>query len=84
MPAVYRTQDTSILDDQNAAHHAGYNKVKPLDDLISDIMMRKMERTQQAGNKSRIRNGTYNTSPSAAGRRTGGSVTAGRISARRN
>ena len=43
---MYRTQDTGIFGDQNAAHHAGYNKVKPLGDLISDIMTWKMERTQ--------------------------------------
>ncbi len=43
----YRSQNTKIFDDCDTKSHCGYcNKVKPFDDLISDIMMWKMERTQ--------------------------------------
>lgn len=43
----YRTPHTQIFDDYETKFHCGYcNKVKPFDDLISDIMMWKMERTQ--------------------------------------
>ncbi len=43
----YRSPETTIFDDCDTKSHCGYcNKVKPLDDLISDIMMWKMERTQ--------------------------------------
>lgn len=43
----YRSPNTRVFDDHDTPSHAGYcNKVKPFDDLISDVMMWKMERTQ--------------------------------------
>ncbi|MXX21374.1 MAG: hypothetical protein F4Z46_06320 [Cenarchaeum sp. SB0667_bin_13] len=43
----YRSQNTQIFDEWHTPTHAGYcNKIKPFDDLISDIMLWKLERTQ--------------------------------------